>query len=43
MHEGKLLGHILYEGGIKIDPERANSIQKIDIPRNKKIHIILHR
>jgi hypothetical protein len=36
MHEGKLLGHIVSKGGIKIDPERVNAIQKIDIPRNKK-------
>ena len=36
MHEGKILIHILSEGGIKIDPERVEAIQKIDIPRNKK-------
>jgi hypothetical protein len=36
MHEGKLLCHIVSEGGIKIDTERVEAIQKIDIPRNKK-------
>jgi hypothetical protein len=36
MLEGKLLGHIISAGGIKIDPERVDAIQKIDIPRNKK-------
>jgi hypothetical protein len=36
MHEGKLLGHIVSAGGIKIDPERVEAIQKIDIPRNQK-------
>jgi hypothetical protein len=36
MHEGKLLGHIVSEGGIEIDHERVNSIHEIDIPRNKK-------
>jgi hypothetical protein len=36
MLEGKLLSHIISVGGIKIDPERVDAIQKIDIPRNKK-------
>jgi hypothetical protein len=36
MHEGKLLGHIVSTRGIKIDPERVDAIQKIDIPTNKK-------
>jgi hypothetical protein len=35
MHGGKLLGHIVSAGGIKIDHEMVNGIQKIDIPRNK--------
>jgi hypothetical protein len=37
MPEGKLLGHIISRGGIKIDPKRVCSIQEIDIPRNKKV------
>jgi hypothetical protein len=36
MPEGKLLGHIISAGGIKIDPKRVEAIQKIEIPRNKK-------
>jgi hypothetical protein len=36
MPEGKLLGHIISVGGIKIDPKRVCSIQEIEIPRNKK-------
>jgi hypothetical protein len=36
MPEGKLLGHIISEGGIKIDPKRVKSIQEIAIPGNKK-------
>jgi len=36
MEEGKLLGHIISKDGIKIDPNRVLTIQKIDIPRNKK-------
>jgi hypothetical protein len=36
MPEGKLLGHIISTGGIKIDPKRVEAIQKIEIPRNKK-------
>jgi hypothetical protein len=34
MHEGKILGHIVSIEGIKIDLERVESIQKIEIPRN---------
>jgi len=37
MHEGKLLGYIVSTGGIKIDPKRVNAIERIDIPRNKKV------
>jgi hypothetical protein len=37
MHEGKILGHIVSEGIIKINPKRVNAIQKMDIPRNKKV------
>jgi hypothetical protein len=36
MPEGKLLGHIISTGGIKVDPKRVCAIQQIDIPRNKK-------
>jgi hypothetical protein len=36
MPEGKLLGHIISAGGIKIDPKRVEAIQEIAIPRNKK-------
>jgi hypothetical protein len=36
IEEGKLLGHIISKDGIKIDPSRIESIQKIDHPRNIK-------
>ena len=36
MQEGKLLGHIVSRDGIKIDPKRVESIDTINIPRNKK-------
>ena len=36
MKEGKVLGHIVSPRGIKIDPTRVESIQKINVPRNKK-------
>jgi hypothetical protein len=36
LQEGKLLGHIISRYGIKIDPNRVASIQKISIPRSKK-------
>jgi hypothetical protein len=36
MPEGKLSGHIISSGGIKIDPKRVFSIQEIEIPINKK-------
>lgn len=36
MEEGKLLGHIISKEGIRIDPSRAEAIQKIDFPRSKK-------
>ena len=36
MEEGKLLGHIISERGIKIDPDRVEAIQQIGLPRNKK-------
>ena len=34
--EGKLLGHIISEEGIRIDPDRVATIHKIGIPRNKR-------
>jgi hypothetical protein len=36
MEEGKLLGHIIFKDGIRIDPSRIEAIQKLDYPRNKK-------
>ena len=36
VEEGKLLGHIVSEKGICIDPSRVESIQTINLPRNKK-------
>ena len=36
MQEGKLLGHIVFKNGIKIDPKRVEAIQTISIPRNVK-------
>jgi hypothetical protein len=36
MLEGKILGHIILFGGIKIDPRRVDVIQEIAIPINKK-------
>jgi hypothetical protein len=36
MPKGKLLGHIISTGGIKIDPKRVEAIQEIEILRNKK-------
>jgi len=32
MEEGKLLGHIVRQDGIRIDPERINAIQQIEQP-----------
>ena len=36
LEKGKLLGNIISKDGIKIDPSRVESIQKIEMPRNKK-------
>ena len=36
MEEGKILGHIISERGIKIDPDGVAAIQQIGLPRNKK-------
>jgi hypothetical protein len=34
--EGKLLGHIITEDGVKMDPERVRAIQKVSLPPTKK-------
>ena len=34
--EGNLLGHIISKDGIRIDPNRVNSILKEEEPRSKK-------
>jgi hypothetical protein len=36
MLEGKILGHIISTGRIKIYPKRVDAIHEIQIPRNKK-------
>jgi hypothetical protein len=36
MKEGKLLGHIVSEKGVIIDPSRVGSIQTLSFPRSKK-------
>ena len=36
MKEGKILGHIVSQDGIKIDPKRIKAIDTINIPRNIK-------
>ena len=36
MQEGKLLDHIVSQHGIKVDPNRVDTILKIELPRNKK-------
>ena len=36
VEEGKLLGHIVSEKGICIDPSRVEAIQTINLRRNKK-------
>jgi len=36
LEEGKLLGHIIFVAGVKIDPERVQAIQTLSIPRSKK-------
>lgn len=36
LEEGKLLGHIVSNQGVKIDPARVEAIQKIPLPRSKK-------
>jgi hypothetical protein len=36
VEEGKLLGHIIYQAGIHIDPERIRDISQLPLPQNKK-------
>jgi len=36
LEEGKLLGNIVSRDGVKIDPARVQSVQKIPLPRSKK-------
>jgi hypothetical protein len=33
---GKLLGHVVFDSGINIDPERVRAIQNLPIPSSKK-------
>ena len=35
MKEGNMLGHIISQEGIIIDPKRVEEIHKIELPRNK--------
>jgi len=37
LEEGKLLGHIVSRDGVKIDPTRVQAVQKIPLPRSKKV------
>ena len=39
--EGKFLGNIIFEEGIRIDLDRVESIQKICMPRNKKRDLVI--
>jgi hypothetical protein len=36
LRKGKLLGHIVLEEGMKIDPARVEAIQSLSLPRSKK-------
>ena len=36
LEEGKLLAHIFYKQGVKIDPTRVEAIQTIPLSRSKK-------
>jgi hypothetical protein len=36
VEEGKLLGHIISQAGIRIDPERIKAIAQLPLPHNKK-------
>ena len=35
MKEGKLMGHIISQEGIRIDPKRVEAIRKIELRQNK--------
>lgn len=37
MTEGKLLGHIMSQEGIRIDPEHMEAIQRLSLPSNKTV------
>jgi hypothetical protein len=42
MQEGKLLGHIVSEKGVRIDPSRVEAIRTLSLPRSKKeVHAFL--
>lgn len=44
LEEGKIKGNIISKEGIRIDPNRVESIMKIDPPRNKKeVHSFIGR
>jgi hypothetical protein len=36
VEEGKLLGHIIFQAGIPIDPKRIKAISQLPLPHNKK-------
>jgi ribonuclease HI len=36
LREGKLLGHIVSEDGVNIDPKRVDAIRNLSLPRSKK-------
>ena len=36
LEEGKLLGHVVYAVGVRIDPERGREIQTFSFSRSKK-------
>jgi hypothetical protein len=36
LKEGKLLGHLVSQEGVRIDPERVDAIKLIALPRKKK-------
>ena len=44
LDEGKLLGNIVTQDGVKIDPKRVEVINNIPLPRNKKeVQVFLGR
>ena len=36
MTSGKLLGHIVSERGIEVDPDKIKAIQEMTVPKTKK-------